>query len=199
MYSIGPDPNQDARDRRRRAPQRWSTGNFCLKINTLYLYHGDDDELPDQFWILDDSCFVCQGDEIEERPNSLRIIPGDGPILNLSFPSSSDLLDWIRHLEAAKLFKADDFASGSEQGSTFQECFLATTDERIFLFNSDGKTVRNFRNVRRADLSVVKLKMDKKQAILRFCLSPDSWRTWKISFVSSENSRIFRDLLKTQN
>ena len=52
-------------------------------------------------------CFskIILGDEIEERPNMLKIIPEEGLILNLSFPSSSDMFSWMNYLQAAKQFK----------------------------------------------------------------------------------------------
>ena len=52
-------------------------------------------------------CFskIILGDEIEERPNLLKIIPEEGLILNLSFPSSSEMFSWMNYLQAAKQFK----------------------------------------------------------------------------------------------
>ena len=45
------------------------------------------------------------GDEIEERPNTLKLIPEEGSLLNLSFASSSEMFTWIQYLEAAKKFQ----------------------------------------------------------------------------------------------
>ena len=45
------------------------------------------------------------GDEIEERPNTLKLIPEEGSLLNLSFASSSEMYTWIQYLEAAKKFQ----------------------------------------------------------------------------------------------
>ena len=51
------------------------------------------------------------GDEIEERPNTLKVIPEVGPTLSLSFPSSSEMSAWKERLEAAKKFKVPAFAT----------------------------------------------------------------------------------------
>ena len=51
------------------------------------------------------------GDEIEERPNTLKVIPEVGSTLNLSFPSSSEMSAWKERLEAAKKFKVPAFAT----------------------------------------------------------------------------------------
>ena len=51
------------------------------------------------------------GDEIEERPNTLKVIPEVGSTLNLSFPSSSEMSAWKERLEAAKKFKVPALAT----------------------------------------------------------------------------------------
>ena len=53
------------------------------------------------------------GDEIEERPNTLKVIPEVGSTLNLSFPSSSEMSAWKERLEAAKKFKVPALATDS--------------------------------------------------------------------------------------
>ena len=45
------------------------------------------------------------GDDIEERPNTVKIIPEEGCVIELSFPTRSDMFNWKRHLENAKTFK----------------------------------------------------------------------------------------------
>lgn len=40
----------------------------------------------------------------------LKIIPEEGMILNLSFPSSSEMYCWMQHLQAAKKFKVNHCA-----------------------------------------------------------------------------------------
>ena len=32
-----------------------------FRINTLYMYRSDEDELPENFWLLNENCFICPG------------------------------------------------------------------------------------------------------------------------------------------
>ena len=34
---------------------------LIFRINTLYMYRHQDDELPLHFWLLDENCFICSG------------------------------------------------------------------------------------------------------------------------------------------
>ncbi len=34
---------------------------IVFRINTLYMYRSDEDELPENFWLLNKNCFICPG------------------------------------------------------------------------------------------------------------------------------------------
>ena len=37
------------------------SGSSDSRINTLYLYSSEAEEIPQQFWLLDEASFICQG------------------------------------------------------------------------------------------------------------------------------------------
>ena len=63
-------------------------------------------------------------------------------------------------------FKADDFLARGDEGSRFEDCFLALTGNSILLFNCDRNEIRKYRKLGVSDLDEVKARPEKNQFIL---------------------------------